>query len=65
MSVVSRLDAAHAPELLAFPQVTKSVALPMNPHGCWDWWGYTGDDYAWRTGAQQTVLVDWIRSLMD
>lgn len=51
--------------VLAFPQVSKSVALPMNPHGCWDWWGYTGDDYAWRTGAQQTVLVDWIRSLMD
>jgi poly(3-hydroxybutyrate) depolymerase len=51
--------------VLAFPQVSKSVALPMNPHGCWDWWGYTGDDYAWRTGAQQTVVVDWIRSLID
>ena len=51
--------------VLAFPQVSKSVALPMNPHGCWDWWGYTGDDYAWRTGKQQTVVVDWLRSLMD
>jgi poly(3-hydroxybutyrate) depolymerase len=51
--------------VLAFPQVSKSMVGPMNPHGCWDWWGYTGDDYAWRTGAQQTVLVDWIRSLKD
>ena len=51
--------------VLAFPQVSKSMALPMNPHGCWDWWGYTGDDYAWRTGAQQTALVNWIRSLMN
>jgi poly(3-hydroxybutyrate) depolymerase len=51
--------------VLAFPQVAKSMALPMNPHGCWDWWGYTGDDYAHRDGKQQTVLVDWIRALMD
>ena len=51
--------------VLAFPQVSKSVAMPMNPHGCWDWWGYTGDNYALRAGEQQTVLVDWIRSLMD
>ena len=51
--------------VLAFPQVGKSAVAPMNPHGCWDWWGYTGEDYAWRSGSQQTVLVDWIRSLMD
>ena len=51
--------------VLAFPQVRKSIAMPMNPHGCWDWWGYTDEDYAWRTGVQQTVVVDWIRSLMD
>jgi hypothetical protein len=51
--------------VLAFPQVQKSVVAPMNPHGCWDWWGYTDDNYAWRSGAQQTVVVNWIRSLMD
>ncbi|MEJ2384641.1 MAG: PHB depolymerase family esterase [Xanthomonadales bacterium] len=51
--------------VLAFPQVAKSMLAPMNPHGCWDWWGYTGDDYAWRSGAQMTVLADWIRSLQD
>lgn len=51
--------------VLAFPQVQKSMIAPMNPHGCWDWWGYTGEDYAWRTGRQPTVLVDWIRSLMN
>jgi poly(3-hydroxybutyrate) depolymerase len=51
--------------VLAFPQVSKSMAMPMNPHGCWDWWGYTGDDYAWRSGKQQVVVVDWIRSLVN
>ncbi len=51
--------------VLAFPQVQKSSVLPMNPHGCWDWWGYTDENYAIRSGRQQTVVVDWIRSLMN
>jgi poly(3-hydroxybutyrate) depolymerase len=51
--------------VLAFPQVEKSMVAPMNPHGCWDWWGYTGDDYAWRSGSQMTVLADWVRALLD
>jgi poly(3-hydroxybutyrate) depolymerase len=51
--------------VLAFPQVEKSLMAPMNPHGCWDWWGYTGDDYARRSGKQMAVLADWIRALRD
>ena len=43
--------------VLAFPQVRKSMALPMNPHGCWDWWGYTDENYAGRTRRQQTAQV--------
>ena len=31
--------------LVLYPQVNKSW-LPLNPEGCWDWWGYTGPDYA-------------------
>jgi poly(3-hydroxybutyrate) depolymerase len=49
--------------VLAFPQVEKSLMAPLNPHGCWDWWGYTGDDYRWRSGKQMVVLTDWIKSL--
>ena len=49
--------------VLAFPQVKKSLMAPMNPHGCWDWWGYTGDAYATRSGKQMQVLVDWLDSL--
>lgn len=51
--------------VLAFPQVAKSMVAPMNPHGCWDWWGYSGDDYAWRDGPQMKVIVDWVRALQD
>lgn len=49
--------------VLAFPQVKKSLAAPLNPHGCWDWWGYTGGDYATRTGRQMAVVAAWIGEL--
>lgn len=29
-----------------------NVSFVFNPSGCWDWWGYTGADYATRTGPQ-------------
>jgi len=37
--------------LVIYPQ-TKSTYMPLNPKACWDWWGYTGDDYLARNGAQ-------------
>lgn len=46
--------------VLAFPQVKSSMTEPLNPHGCWDWWGYTGDEYRLRTGKQMLVLTEWI-----
>ena len=49
--------------VLAFPQVQKSMMAPLNPHACWDWWGYTDDDYANRDGQQMTVLVEWLKQL--
>jgi poly(3-hydroxybutyrate) depolymerase len=38
--------------VVLYPQVDKSLFWPFNPRGCWDWWGYTGADYAARSGAQ-------------
>jgi hypothetical protein len=49
--------------VLAFPQTEKSMVAPLNPYGCWDWWGYTGDDYATRSGPQMKTIVDWLQSL--
>lgn len=55
---------ADANELIiVYPQVASS---PLNPLGCWDWWGYTGADYATRNGKQiQAVmaLVDQLETL--
>jgi poly(3-hydroxybutyrate) depolymerase len=38
--------------VVLYPQVAKSLYSPLNPRGCWDWWGYTGVDFAARSGAQ-------------
>lgn len=38
--------------IVVYPQVKKSDFLPSNPEGCWDWWGYAGPDYAYKTGYQ-------------
>lgn len=49
--------------VILYPQVAKSFALPLNPQGCWDWWGYTGPDYAFRDGAQLASVRRMIAAL--
>lgn len=44
--------------LVVYPQIEKSL---FNPKGCWDWWGYTGEDYDLRTGKQ----VAGVAALID
>lgn len=36
-----------------------------NPYGCWDWWGYTNEDYATNQGkqiAEVKRLIDTLKS---
>jgi poly(3-hydroxybutyrate) depolymerase len=47
--------------LVLYPQVASSRIAPLNPMGCWDWWGYTEDSYATKAGPQVKV----IRATMD
>ena len=52
--------------IVLYPQ---AVAIPFNffdqtranPHGCWDWWGYTGTNYAVKAGKQIKAL----RAMID
>ena len=32
------------------------AATANNPHACWDWWGFTGQNYAVREGAQMIAI---------
>lgn len=44
--------------VILYPQ---AVTTYNNPNGCWDWWGYTGADYATRGGVQIRTL----RAMVD
>lgn len=56
--------AAHRTVVL-YPQVQASALVPFNPKGCWDWWGYSGPDYATRGGAQLAAVHAMVRRLLE
>mmetsp|Transcript_27278 Transcript_27278/g.49016 ORF Transcript_27278/g.49016 Transcript_27278/m.49016 type:complete len:323 (-) Transcript_27278:70-1038(-) len=47
--------------IVIYPQV--SITLVTNPTGCWDWWGYTGTDYADKGGAQMQAIYEMVQNL--
>jgi len=49
--------------LVLYPQVASSRIAPMNPYGCWDWWGYTNENYATRAGLQIEVIMSMLDAL--
>jgi poly(3-hydroxybutyrate) depolymerase len=49
--------------VVLFPQAAESKLRPLNPRGCWDWWGYSGADYAARSGAQLSAVRRMVEAL--
>jgi poly(3-hydroxybutyrate) depolymerase len=49
--------------IVLYPQVDSSKVMPLNPLGCWDWWGYTDENYATKGGAQIAVVKATLDSL--
>ncbi len=49
--------------VVLYPQAQKSRFWPINPRGCWDWWGYSGNDYAARSGAQLSSVRRMVEAL--
>ena len=46
--------------IVLFPQ---TATTPLNPQGCWDWWGYTGSDYLTRNGSQIVAVQRMLERL--
>jgi hypothetical protein len=43
--------------IVLYPQtIANEIGAPFNPHGCWDWWGYTNFNYAVKAGRQIATL---------
>ncbi|HSV46897.1 MAG TPA: PHB depolymerase family esterase [Ramlibacter sp.] len=51
--------------LVLYPQVDKSTSSPSNPYGCWDWWGYTGDNYAHKSSVQMVAIKAMVNRLVQ
>ncbi|NDV90995.1 polyhydroxybutyrate depolymerase [Alteromonas sp. 345S023] len=49
--------------VVLYPQTKKSLFMPLNPQGCWDWWGYSSPDYANREGDQIKAVEALLSSL--
>jgi len=48
--------------IILYPQVT-SGAMFSNPNGCWDWFAYSGSDYANKRGSQMTAVANVLKAL--
>lgn len=46
--------------VILFPEAASS---PVNPQGCWDWWGYTGNDYLTREAPQIESVYRMLQQL--
>jgi len=46
--------------IVLYPQ---TIANVLNPQGCWDWWGYTGPDYATKLGPQIITVNNMANAL--
>jgi poly(3-hydroxybutyrate) depolymerase len=58
------LAAADAGRIVVlFPQVEPSFQ-PLNPNGCWDWWGYSSPEYATQAGPQIAAVKAMVDDLM-
>jgi poly(3-hydroxybutyrate) depolymerase len=48
--------------VVLFPQIEPALQ-PLNPNGCWDWWGYEDSRYALREGPQMLAVRAMIADL--
>lgn len=49
--------------VVLYPQVKKSMFMPLNPQSCWDWWGYTDENYANKNGPQIEAIYQVMQAL--
>eukprot|EP01100_Stratorugosa_tubuloviscum_P007087 TRINITY_DN2982_c4_g1_i1.p1 TRINITY_DN2982_c4_g1~~TRINITY_DN2982_c4_g1_i1.p1 ORF type:complete len:333 (-),score=151.03 TRINITY_DN2982_c4_g1_i1:70-1068(-) len=47
--------------IIVYPQA--AIIKGSNPNGCWDWWGFTGKDYAFKTGVQLATVNNIVNAV--
>jgi len=54
---------AEANDIIVLYPQTKTDILKGNPEGCFDWWGYSGSNYATKSGAQMSAVYSMLERL--
>jgi poly(3-hydroxybutyrate) depolymerase len=49
--------------VVLYPQARRSLLMPFNPQGCWDWWGYADADYATQAGTQVRAIRAMVKAI--
>jgi len=53
------------PQATSWRRLTDPSGLTASPDGCWDWWGYAGDDaYFTRDGKQMRAVRAMIARML-
>ncbi|MFN8943567.1 MAG: hypothetical protein ACK5WZ_02990 [Pseudobdellovibrionaceae bacterium] len=50
--------------IVLYPQIAKSAQM-NNPNGCWDWYGYTGENYMNQKGPQIKSIYNMIQKMFQ
>ncbi len=48
--------------IVLYPQAMSNV---LNPEGCWDWWGYSGLNFATKSGPQMATVQNLQQYIMQ
>ena len=58
--------------IMLFPQLKTSNIYPLNPQGCWDWWGYSevvptpvSWTFATKSGTQMKAIYKMIKDMQN
>jgi poly(3-hydroxybutyrate) depolymerase len=49
--------------IVLYPQTIARYFFVYNPRGCWDWWGYTGSQYAIKAAPQIRAVLAMVERL--
>jgi poly(3-hydroxybutyrate) depolymerase len=58
------LAAADAGRIVVLLPQAEPSFQPLNPNGCWDWWGYSGAEYATQAGPQIAAVKAMVDDLL-
>lgn len=50
--------------IVLYPQARRTQMM-SNPNGCWDWWGYSGENYHTKKGLQMKVVYSLLKAVQS